>query len=234
MTGALLSSRRHALPAPPGARRTTKSAAGSGRHSNVTIIRDDWGIPHIHGKTDADAVFGLMYAQAEDDFNRVEMNYLNAMGRLAEAEGETARLPRPAHEAVHRPGQHEGAVRGEPGVAQDPDERLGRRPELLSAHAIPQVKPKVITRFEPWMALTFSEGSIGGDIERVSIPASGRSTGTSPGPGPRRRQRATDGGALGIERLCHRAVKYRRRSRPPADQPPHILLLPRRSAGDER
>jgi acyl-homoserine-lactone acylase len=38
---------------------------------NVTITRDDWGIAHVHGKTDADAVFGLMYAQAEDDFNRV-------------------------------------------------------------------------------------------------------------------------------------------------------------------
>src|SRR5437762_6014446 len=57
---------------------------------NVTIVRDDWGIPHIHGKTDADAVFGLIYAQAEDDFNRVETNFLNAMGRLAEAEGESA------------------------------------------------------------------------------------------------------------------------------------------------
>ena len=60
------------------------------RARNVTIIRDDWGIPHIYGKTDADAVFGLIYAQAEDDFNRVETNYLKAMGRLAEAEGESA------------------------------------------------------------------------------------------------------------------------------------------------
>src|SRR5438309_10288229 len=56
----------------------------------VTITRDDWGIPHVHGKTDADAVFGLIYAQAEDDFNRIEMNYLNAMGRVAEAEGVAA------------------------------------------------------------------------------------------------------------------------------------------------
>src|SRR5215204_1302687 len=55
---------------------------------NVTIVRDDWGIPHVYGKTDADAVFGVIYAQAEDDFNRVETNYLNSMGRLAEAEGE--------------------------------------------------------------------------------------------------------------------------------------------------
>src|SRR5215471_8012597 len=57
-------------------------------NSNVTIIRDNWGVSHVYGKTDADAVFGVIYAQAEDDFNRVETNYLNAMGRLAEAEGE--------------------------------------------------------------------------------------------------------------------------------------------------
>src|SRR5580704_4838918 len=55
---------------------------------NVTIVRDDWGIAHIYGKTDADVVFGAEYAQAEDDFNRVETNYINAMGRMAEAEGE--------------------------------------------------------------------------------------------------------------------------------------------------
>src|SRR2546422_5884490 len=56
----------------------------------VTITRDNWGIAHVHGKADADAVFGMIYAQAEDDFNRVETNYLNGMGRLAEAEGESA------------------------------------------------------------------------------------------------------------------------------------------------
>src|SRR4051812_27666668 len=54
----------------------------------VNIARDTWGIAHVTGKTDADAVFGMIYAQAEDDFNRVETNYLNSMGRLAEAEGE--------------------------------------------------------------------------------------------------------------------------------------------------
>src|SRR5512141_3242781 len=57
---------------------------------NVTIVRDDWGIAHVHGKTDADAVFGMIYAQAEDDFNRVETNYINSIGRLAEADGEKA------------------------------------------------------------------------------------------------------------------------------------------------
>src|SRR5262245_54824756 len=78
----------------------SSSASTSGQNSDlqrwekmardVTIIRDDWGIAHVYGKTDADAVFGAIYAQAEDDFNRVETNYINSMGRLAEAEGESA------------------------------------------------------------------------------------------------------------------------------------------------
>src|SRR5579864_317747 len=57
---------------------------------NVTVTRDDWGIAHVHGKTDADAVFGIMYAQAEDDFNRVETNYIEALGWKAQAEGDAA------------------------------------------------------------------------------------------------------------------------------------------------
>src|SRR5215471_15325138 len=56
---------------------------------NVTIVRDQWGIPHIYGKTDADCVFGLLYAQCEDDFKRVEMNYIEKLGRLAEVNGMT-------------------------------------------------------------------------------------------------------------------------------------------------
>src|SRR4051794_3904828 len=65
------------------------AAAWEKQARGITITRDDWGIAHVSGKTDADAVFGVMYAQAEDDFNRVETNYLNSMGRLAEAEGES-------------------------------------------------------------------------------------------------------------------------------------------------
>src|SRR5438093_7105302 len=66
----------------------TDSARMDRQAQNVTIVRDDWGIAHVYGKSDADAVFGVMYAQAEDDFNRVETNFVNGMGRLAEAEGE--------------------------------------------------------------------------------------------------------------------------------------------------
>src|SRR6187455_716260 len=63
-------------------------AAWQQRAQGITIVRDDWGVPHVYGKTDADAVFGVIYAQAEDDFNRVETNFLNSLGRLAEAVGE--------------------------------------------------------------------------------------------------------------------------------------------------
>src|ERR1041384_4092430 len=91
---------------------------------NVTITRDDWGIPHIHGHTDADAVFGLIYAQAEDDFNRVETNYLNAMGRLAEAaaarsSGSTSTSSPPSTEIPRRPGPH-------PETTAHPPSPLGR------------------------------------------------------------------------------------------------------------
>src|SRR5881628_1662294 len=58
--------------------------------NRVTITRDDWGIAHVHGRTDADAVFGMIYAQAEDDFPRIEANYLTSLGRSAEAEGAKA------------------------------------------------------------------------------------------------------------------------------------------------
>ena len=58
------------------------------RAAQVTIIRDNWGIPHVYGKTDADAVFGLLYAQCEDDFKRVEMNYIEKLGRMSEVTGE--------------------------------------------------------------------------------------------------------------------------------------------------
>src|SRR5512133_1976865 len=69
---------------------STEAARWEQQASGISIVRDDWGIAHVYGKTDADAVFGAIYAQAEDDFNRVETNYINAMGRLAEAEGESA------------------------------------------------------------------------------------------------------------------------------------------------
>jgi acyl-homoserine lactone acylase PvdQ len=135
---------------------------------NITITRDDWGIPHIAGKTDADAVFGVIYAQAEDDFNRVETNYLNSIGRLAEAEGEAEIYRDLRMKLFIDPADMKAQYQKSPEWLK----------KLMNAWADglnyylykhPAVKPRVIKQFEPWMALTFSEGSIGGDIERVNL-----------------------------------------------------------------
>ncbi len=135
---------------------------------NVTIIRDDWGIAHVYGKTDADAVFGMEYAQAEDDFNRIETNYLNALGRLAEAEGESAIYQDLRMKLYIDPDSLRAEYRASPPWLRKLMDAFGDGLNyFLYKH--PDVKPRVITHFEPWMALSFTEGSIGGDIERISI-----------------------------------------------------------------
>lgn len=135
---------------------------------NVTIIRDDWGIAHVYGKTDADAVFGAMYAQAEDDFNRVETNYINAMGRLAEAEGESKIYQDLRMKLFITPAAMKQQYAESPQWLQTLMNAFADGLNYyLSKH--PDAKPRVIQRFEPWMALSFTEGSIGGDIERVNL-----------------------------------------------------------------
>jgi acyl-homoserine-lactone acylase len=135
---------------------------------NVTIIRDDWGIAHVYGKTDADAVFGMIYAQAEDDFNRVEMNYINGMGRLAEAEGESKVVLDLRMKLFINPDDLKKQYAASPPWLQAlMNSWADGLNYYLSQH--PDVKPRVIQRFEPWMALCFTEGSIGGDIERVNL-----------------------------------------------------------------
>lgn len=127
---------------------------------NVTIIRDTWGIPHIYGKTDADAVFGLLYAQCEDDFKRVEMNYIEKLGRLAEVNGQKdlyndlqIRLLIDSVDAIA------DYKKAEPWLKK-----------LLNAyadginfylHTHPQTKPTLLTNFKPWYALLWTDGSIG-------------------------------------------------------------------------
>jgi acyl-homoserine-lactone acylase len=135
--------------------------------SRVIIIRDDFGVPHIYGKTDADAVFGLVYAQCEDDFPRVERNYIWAIGRLAEVEGE---------EALYSDVRANLFMTKEEAIAE-----YENSPEWLKKlcnafadginyylHTHPEVTPQLLTRFEPWMPMYFSEGSIGGDIESIA------------------------------------------------------------------
>ncbi|WP_229257560.1 penicillin acylase family protein [Duganella callida] len=134
----------------------------------VTILRDKWGIPHVYGKTDADAVFGLLYAQAEDDFPRVELNFINAMGRLAEVEGEGELYRDLRMKLFINPEELQRQYAASPAWLK---KLMNAWADGLNYHLLthPDVKPKLITHFEPWMALSFSEGSIGGDIETIDI-----------------------------------------------------------------
>jgi len=134
----------------------------------VTIARDDWGIAHVHGKSDADAVFGMIYAQAEDDFPRIEANYLTNLGRTAEADGENAIW----QDLRARLYVSEGELKAyysesPPEMRQLMDAWADGLNYFLATH--PNVHPRALTRFEPWMALSFTEGSIGGDIERINL-----------------------------------------------------------------
>jgi acyl-homoserine-lactone acylase len=148
--------------------RQTPAPAARARARNVTITRDDWGIAHVHGKTDADAVFGMIYAQAEDDFNRVETNFINAMGRLAETEGESQIYRDLRMKLFIDPDTLKKDYAAAPQWLKSlMDAWADGLNYYLATH--PNVKPRVITHFEPWMALSFSEGSIGGDIERVNL-----------------------------------------------------------------
>jgi acyl-homoserine-lactone acylase len=157
-------SRRHVLGGAAAALLPFEAAPSA----RVTITRDDWGIPHITGRTDADAVFGMMYAQAEDDFPRIERNYLVSLGRLAEAEGETAIWSDLRQRLFVDPVRLRRMYADSPAWLRELMKAwAGGLNHYLATH--PSVRPRVITRFEPWMPLSFSEGSIGGDIERVAL-----------------------------------------------------------------
>src|SRR3954470_11161238 len=123
-------------------------AAWEKQAQNITIIRDTWGIPHVYGKTDADAVFGVVYAQAEDDFNRVETNYINAMGRLAEAEGEREIWRDLRMKLVIDPHSMQAKYAARPAWLKTLSTAWADGLNYY-VHPPPQVKPRVITRFEP-------------------------------------------------------------------------------------
>jgi acyl-homoserine-lactone acylase len=140
---------------------TAKEAARwEAQAQRVTIIRDGWGIPHIYGKRDADAVFGLLYAQCEDDFARVEMNYIEKLGRMAEVRGESELYT----DLLHR------LVLDSAGAVADYKKSPAWLQTLLNAYADginyylykhPDVRPVLLQRFQPWYPLLWTDGSIG-------------------------------------------------------------------------
>lgn len=138
----------------------TEIAAFEAQAKKVNIIRDKWGIPHVYGKSDADAVFGLLYAQCEDDFRRVELNYIEKLGRLSEINGEKDLFK-------------DLQIRLLIDTAEAKADYANLQPsfkKLLEAYAAginfclyknPKVKPFLLTRFKPWFALLWTDGSIG-------------------------------------------------------------------------
>jgi acyl-homoserine-lactone acylase len=134
----------------------------------VEIVRDQWGIAHVYGKSDADAVFGMIYAQAEDDFRRVEHNYLTGLGMQAQAEGEGKIYADLRQRLFIDPPQMQKQYGDCPAWLKTLMVAWADGLNFyLSTH--PDVKAQVITHYEPWMALSFTEGSIGGDIESVDL-----------------------------------------------------------------
>jgi acyl-homoserine lactone acylase PvdQ len=139
------------------------------RAAGITIIRDDFGVPHIYAKTDADAVFGMLYAQAEDDYPRVERNYVWAIGRLAEVEGESALIS----DLRARLFMTEDEARAAYASAPDWLKALcdswadGLNYYLATNPDAPRM---LLDSYEPWMPMYFFEGSIGGDIEQIPLP----------------------------------------------------------------
>src|ERR1700761_9379187 len=157
--------------------------------AQVHIVRDNWGIAHVYGKSDADAVFGMIYAQAEDDFNRVERNYLNGLGWLARAEGKSAIYSDLRARLFVDAGRLKlEYVRSPAWLKSLMDAWSDGLNYYLAKH--PGTRPKVIGHFEPWMALSFTEGSIGGDIESIDLGALEKFYGPSgPAPDSARRDR---------------------------------------------
>jgi len=133
--------------------------------SRVEIFRDSFGLPHIYGETDADAVFGLLYAQCEDDYPRVERNYLWAIGRLAEVEGEQALYSDLRARLFMTEEEARACYRKSPvwlkklcdAFADGINYYLYTHPE----------EPRYLEHYENWMPFYFFEGSIGGNIESV-------------------------------------------------------------------
>lgn len=119
---------------------------------SVTIYRDSYGVPHVYGKTDASAVFGLMYAQAEDNFWQLEEDHINKLGRASEVYG-VSRLSGDMMARLFETDKkaQEEYARLTPEIRALCDAYAAGLNYYLERH--PEIKPRLITRYEPWFPL---------------------------------------------------------------------------------
>ncbi|HEX5966770.1 MAG TPA: penicillin acylase family protein [Pyrinomonadaceae bacterium] len=121
---------------------------------SVTIYRDTYGVPHVFGRTDASTAFGFAYAQAEDNFWRVEENFIHALGRASELYGQrmldedrlnhALEIPRLAREEYARLDKHMRSL---------VDAFAAGFNYYLARH--PEVRPRLLKKIEPWYPLAF-------------------------------------------------------------------------------
>jgi len=120
----------------------------------VTIHRDEWGVPHIEGPTDASVSFGFAYTQAEDYFWQIEDTYIASLGRYAEINGDKGienDLLNRAFEITK--GAQADYPKLEPPLQAICAAYTAGLNHYLAKH--PAVKPRVITHFEPWHVLAY-------------------------------------------------------------------------------
>ena len=148
--------------------------------AQTNIIRDNWGIPHIYGKTDADAIFGLMYAQCEENFPQIEKNYLEMLGRLAELKENDIALKNDNLKIYEDLMMQ--LIQDSVDAINDYNNSPKWFQQLLQAHADginyylakhPNVHPQVITKFKPWYHLMWTDGSVSptrsGGISKMDV-----------------------------------------------------------------
>lgn len=122
--------------------------------NQVTIYRDTYGVPHVHGKTDASAAFGFAYAQAEDNFWQVEDNFIRAIGRASEVHGDETLMDDWLNRGLAIPALSKVEY-------EEASPRLRALCEAYAAglnHYVathPDVEPRLLDTFEPWHTLAF-------------------------------------------------------------------------------
>jgi penicillin amidase len=122
--------------------------------SQVTIYRDTYGVPHVFGRTDAATVFGFAFAQAEDNFWRVEENFIQALGRSSELYGKDAVNEDRLNHALEIPRlAQEEYSRLDPKMRALCDAFAAGFNYYLLRH--PEVRPRLITNIQPWHMLAF-------------------------------------------------------------------------------
>jgi len=131
--------------------------------SLVTIVRDNWGVPHIYGKTDAEVVFGLMYTQCEDNFKGIEKNYLYQLGRQSEVEGEKELYTDVQLQLI---ADTADAIKDYKAAAPWFKKLMNAFADGVNYYLYkhPEVKPAVFQHFEPWYALMFTDGSVSATV----------------------------------------------------------------------